>query len=108
MAKVINAESALANFPAEAHDEEDTLHEGCNEEHDPTCGTNVRTGVTAMVDDQSYSSNLYLAWIEVSHALDWRNSRNTHRIVMLYTMMKPPGVWINIIGMLSAPTSLRR
>ena len=37
MAKVINVKSALANFPAEAHDEEDTLHDGCNEEHDPTC-----------------------------------------------------------------------
>jgi len=69
MAKVINAKSALANFPAEAHDEEDALHDGCNEEHDPTC-TNVRTGVIAMDDDRSYPSNLYLAWIEVSHALD--------------------------------------
>jgi hypothetical protein len=27
---------------------------------------------------------------------------------MLITMMNPPGVWISIIGMLSAPTSLRR
>lgn len=61
-----------------------------------------------MDDDRSYSSNLYLAWIEVSYAPDSRIGRETHRIMMLITMMKPPGVWINIIGMLSAPTSLRR
>lgn len=61
-----------------------------------------------MDDRRSYSSNLYLAWIGVSYALGSWFGRETHRIMMLNTMIKPPGVWINIIGMLSAPTSLRR
>lgn len=33
---------------------------------------------------------------------------NTNRSAMLSTMMKPPGVWIIIIGMLRAPTSFVR
>lgn len=36
VAKVINAKSSLANFPADTHEEENSLHDGCNKEHDPT------------------------------------------------------------------------
>lgn len=46
-------------------------------------------------------------WIEVSDAFDSLNCSNTHRIMMLITMTKPPGVWISITGMLSVPTNLR-
>lgn len=36
MAKVVNVKSVLANFPTDAQNEENALHNGCNEEHDPT------------------------------------------------------------------------
>jgi hypothetical protein len=36
VAKVINAKSLLANFPADTHEKENALHDGCNKEHDPT------------------------------------------------------------------------
>jgi len=36
MAKVVNVKSVLANFPTDAQEEENSLHDGCNEEHDPT------------------------------------------------------------------------
>lgn len=36
MAKVINVKSALANFPTDAQGEENSLHDGRNEEHDPS------------------------------------------------------------------------
>ena len=43
VAEVVNAESALANLPAEAHDEEDSLHQRRNEEHDPTWNAKNKT-----------------------------------------------------------------
>jgi len=36
MAKVVNVKSLLANFPTDAQDKENSLHDGCNEEHDPS------------------------------------------------------------------------
>jgi hypothetical protein len=46
-------------------------------------------------------------WIEVSDAFDSLNCSNTHWIMMLITMTKPPGVWISIMGMLSVPMNLQ-
>jgi hypothetical protein len=43
-----------------------------------------------------------------SYTFDWQITAKTHRSMMLITMMNPPGVWIIIMGTLSAPTSLRR
>ena len=35
MAKVVDVKFTLANFPTDAQEKENSLHDGCNEEHDP-------------------------------------------------------------------------
>lgn len=61
---------------------------------------------------RTYSSNSYRAYrrtvLTVSLRVSEPEEGATHRSAMLSTMKTAPGLWMSIMGILSAPTRRRR